>query len=178
MTGSQGIWVFGYGSLMWSPDFPYEEVSLAHLDGYHRDLCILSVHFRGTAERPGLVMGLNPGGHCVGRAFFVSAENSDETLAYLHEREMINDVYAPTWVDIKLKDGKKCKAYTFVSVPEHCQFVGSYDLQKKVDLVLQGTGLRGTSLEYLENTCAHLRELSIEDQTLEAILSKAQAQKD
>ena len=177
MQGTDDIWIFGYGSLMWSPNFSYEEVQLARLEGYHRDLCILSVVFRGTPDIPGLVMGLNPGGHCVGRAYAVSADKKEETLVYLHEREMINDVYAPTWVDIELEDGRLVNAYTFVSVAGHPQFVGPYSLEQKVALVLQGTGKRGTSLEYLENTCTHLRELSICDETLEAILASARSQK-
>ena len=42
------LWVFGYGSLMWSPCFPYREKRLARVHGYHRALCILSTRYRGT----------------------------------------------------------------------------------------------------------------------------------
>ncbi|MFL4989546.1 MAG: gamma-glutamylcyclotransferase, partial [Microvirga sp.] len=30
------LWVFGYGSLMWRPGFPFLERRHAHLHGYHR----------------------------------------------------------------------------------------------------------------------------------------------
>src|SRR6185369_16846687 len=50
--------VFGYGSLMWKPDFPYIDIVPASLHGYHRAFCIHSTHYRGTRENPGLVLGL------------------------------------------------------------------------------------------------------------------------
>ena len=57
------IWIFGYGSLMWRPDFPYTDFQPALLRGYHRSLCIYSVEYRGTFECPGLVLGLDLGEH-------------------------------------------------------------------------------------------------------------------
>src|SRR6185436_11165313 len=58
------LWVFGYGSLMWSPDFPHAERKAGRVHGYHRSLCVLSSRYRGTPDKPGLVMGLCPGGSC------------------------------------------------------------------------------------------------------------------
>jgi len=175
MNDNKDIWVFGYGSLMWSPGFEFEEIQLAELKGYHRDLCILSYVFRGTPEIPGLVMGLNPGGTCVGRAIRVSAKNKTKTIQYLHEREMINNVYEPCWRDIILEDGQTVSAYVFVAVKDHGQYVGHFSTNDKVKYVLQGHGQGGSSLEYLENTCTHLRELNIQDDTLEAILQRSHA---
>ena len=63
------FWVFGYGSLMWSPCFSYEAKAPGRAHGYHRALCILSTRYRGTLRRPGLVMGLCRGGSCWGMAF-------------------------------------------------------------------------------------------------------------
>ena len=170
------IWVFGYGSLMWRPGFEYEEAQMATLDGYHRDLCVLSYVFRGTPEVPGLVMGLNPDGHCVGRAFRVAEKHVDQTLQYLDEREMINNVYEPSWVDASLEDDRVVQAFTFIARQDHAQYAGHFTFEKKVEYVLQGFGSGGSSLEYLENTCVHLRDLSIEDPILEAILASAHAQ--
>ena len=63
------FFVFAYGSLMWRPDFPFIEIMPATLYGYHRAFCITSTHYRGNTERPGLVLGLDRGGKCIGRLY-------------------------------------------------------------------------------------------------------------
>ena len=60
------LWVFGYGSLMWRPGFAYARRSKALLRGWRRSLCVLSHVYRGSPERPGLVLGLDRGGACPG----------------------------------------------------------------------------------------------------------------
>src|SRR5713101_5069184 len=75
------MWVFGYGSLMWSPCFSYGEKRLARVHGYHRALCILSTRYRGTHRKPGLVMGLCPGGSCWGMAFRIDARDVRRCLS-------------------------------------------------------------------------------------------------
>ena len=53
------IWVFGYGSLMWRPGFAYTESQPALLRGYPRSLCIYSIQYRGSYERPGSLRSHN-----------------------------------------------------------------------------------------------------------------------
>ena len=74
------LWIFGYGSLMWDPDFPYVEWAPALIYGYHRALCIFSHRWRGTPERPGLVLGLDRGGACRGIAFRVAHADVESAL--------------------------------------------------------------------------------------------------
>jgi cation transport regulator ChaC len=54
----EDFWVFAYGSLMWNPGFPFLESHPALVRGYHRSFCVESTHYRGTKEKPGLVLGL------------------------------------------------------------------------------------------------------------------------
>src|SRR2546429_8291760 len=82
------LWIFGYGSLMWSPGFSYKDKVLGRVHGYHRALCILSTRYRGTHRKPGLVMGLCRGGSCWGMAFRVDAARVRHALARLWKREM------------------------------------------------------------------------------------------
>ena len=96
------LWVFGYGSLMWSPCFDYKKRALARAHGYHRALCILSTRYRGTQRKPGLVMGLCRGGSCWGMAFRVHAEGVRYALARLWQREMPRRVYAPRLLRVQL----------------------------------------------------------------------------
>ena len=58
MSINEDCWVFAYGSLMWHADFPHAEARPAKLYGYHRALCLWSFDYRGTREKPGLVLGL------------------------------------------------------------------------------------------------------------------------
>jgi len=105
VVGGGDIWVFGYGSLMWNPGFPHVEVRPARLRGYHRAFCLYSEHYRGTPERRGLVLGLDRGGSCVGRAFRVAAGEADAAMDYLIKREMFGhdvDVYVLKWLKVSL----------------------------------------------------------------------------
>lgn len=165
-----GFWVFGYGSLMWRPNFEYLEAQPALVRGYHRALCVYSTQYRGTTECPGLVLGLDRGGACKGRAFLVAAENQERVMAYLHRREMNTKVYNPRYLRATLEDGGQVAAYSFVVERNHWQYTGKLNAKRSAELVLQGCGQRGTALEYLRNTVSHLDELGIGDGPLHQVL--------
>jgi len=171
------IWVFGYGSLMWQPNFEYAEQRPAHLHGYHRALCVYSWEYRGTRERPGLVFGLDRGGSCRGIAFRVLEKNADVVMHYLFEREMITGVYRPRWQTIHLlahgnKNMARTSAYVFTADPDHEQYSGKLPDAEAARLVRQGCGKAGPCIEYLQNTLRHLNELGIHDRALARIIKK------
>src|SRR6266851_7915486 len=89
----QDIWIFAYGSLMWNPGFAHDAVEPALLRGWHRSFCVYSRRYRGTPERPGLVLGLDRGGACRGMAIRIPAAEAPAAMAYLWEREMVGGVY-------------------------------------------------------------------------------------
>ncbi len=167
------IWIFGYGSLMWRPDFPYNDFQPALLRGYHRALCIYSVIHRGTRERPGLVLGLDRGGSCRGRALKVAEKNAKEVIAYLNEREMVNRVYRPKWLPVTLPKGK-VTAYAFVVDRSHEQYTGRLADAEALKLIFQGAGKGGACLDYLQNTIRHLDELGIPDGPLHRLVKLAE----
>src|SRR6476661_4939931 len=108
-------WVFGYGSLMWRPGFDYLDRRAARLHGRHRAFCIYSVHHRGTYERPGLVLGLAPGGSVLGAAYRVAAEQWAEVYAYLREREQPTETYFESEAPVLIEDGRHEHALIFLS---------------------------------------------------------------
>ncbi len=172
---SGDIWVFGYGSLMWRPNFAHADTEPALVHGYHRALCIYSTTYRGTHAKPGLVLGLDRGGSCRGMAFRVAAADIEAVMDYLYAREMINEVYRPTWLNARLPD-RTVKAYGFVANPGHPQYVGDLEDAEAVRLILQGCGKSGHCVDYVRNTIEHLKELGIRDHTLERLLRKTKAE--
>ena len=170
--GGGDVWVFAYGSLMWQPGFPFAEARPARLHGYHRALCIYSIRGRGTDEAPGLVLGLDCGGSCVGRAYRVAAAEWEAARDYLHTREMVTNVYRPTFLAITLDDGRRVTAYVFVARRDHVQYTGRLSEERMAELVLQGTGLHGTARDYLAHTIAQLDALGIRTGPLHRLLEK------
>jgi glutathione-specific gamma-glutamylcyclotransferase len=172
--GPGDLWIFGYGSLMWSPGFAYARKALARAHGYHRALCILSTRYRGTKRRPGLVMGLCRGGSCWGMAFRVQASRVRRTLARLWEREMPRRVYEPRLVRIRVGT-REVRALAFLADPRHPSYVRELDLHGRARLVAQGIGQRGACVDYIRNTLDHMHAVGVRDPHLERILHAALA---
>ncbi len=169
-------WVFGYGSLMWNPGFATPETMPARLHGWHRAFCIYSEHYRGTPEKPGLILGLLPGGACRGIAHRLPAESYDTVRRYLWTREIDNDgVYEEAVRTIELADGRSVSALVYLADRTHRQFAGKLPTDTALRLVRQGHGATGSNLDYVRNTVAHLRELGLRDLALEALAQRASA---
>jgi cation transport protein ChaC len=169
------LWVFGYGSLMWSPGFLFKEKAVARVHGYHRALCILSTRYRGTQRRPGLVVGLCRGGSCWGMAFRVDARKVSSTLRRLWNREMPRRVYEPRMVLAQLGRRRPVRALAFLADPHHPSYVRELDLHGRARLVAQGIGQRGHCVDYIRNTLDHMHEVGVRDPHLERILHAALA---
>ncbi len=163
------FWVFGYGSLMWRPGFEYLERRRARLTGYHRSLCIHSWRHRGTRERPGLVLGLDRGGACVGVAFRVAMVHQGAVMAYLRERELVNGVYIERPSKVVLSDGHTTAAISYVADRAHEQYAGRLAVDEAIDRVCGAVGGAGPNEDYVLNTVAHLHELDIRDTWMEAV---------
>ena len=160
------LWVFGYGSLMWRPGFPFLERRHAHLHGYHRALCVFSHVHRGTPERPGLVLGLDRGGRCHGVAFRVAAEEAQETIAYLRAREQVTGVYLERRLAVRLAGGEKVEALAYVVDKGHAQYAGRLPEAELLRLVRRGVGISGANPDYVRQTHAHLTEMGVTDPVL------------
>lgn len=166
------LWIFAYGSLMWRPDFAFEERLRARLFGFHRALCIYSHHYRGTPDQPGLVLGLDRGGSCVGLCFRIAASARAATLEAVRRRELITGVYAEIAAPVRLADGRRRSAVTYVASRSHPQYAGVLGLEALTRLVAQGRGLSGANLDYVRNTHEHLIDLGIEDDRLAGVLRR------
>ncbi len=173
--GSQSgedLWVFGYGSLIWRPGFPFVETIVARLHGYHRSLCVFSHVHRGTPERPGLVLGLDRGGVCRGVAFRVAADKAQETIAYLRAREQATAVYLERSMPVKLADGRAVTALVYVADRKHLQYAGRLPAEQILELVRHGVGISGQNPDYVLQTHEHLRRMGVLDPVLADLAEK------
>lgn len=169
-----GVWLFGYGSLLWNPCVAVAEWADARLHGFHRDFRLRLTYGRGSPEAPGLMLGLVPGGSCRGMALRVPARNLRHELLMVWRREMLTGAYQPRWVRLRTPGGPLW-AVTFVVNPRHRCFCGRLDDAEVVRLIATGHGLIGSSAEYLDNTVAHLDAQGIHDRRLRALRSRVAA---
>lgn len=170
------LWVFGYGSLLWDPGFEPAETRKAQLQGYHRSFCMLSIHYRGTEEQPGLVLALDEdeGAVCDGVAFRVKPEEETPVLNALRKRELISDAYLEAMVDVVDEGGDALNAVTYVINRDNRQYCG-HALKEQAKRIISATGVRGPNRDYLFNTVAKMRALGIHDPDLEWLFDRVQA---
>jgi glutathione-specific gamma-glutamylcyclotransferase len=163
------FWVFGYGSLMWQPGFTFAEQIPARLAGAHRALCVYSFVYRGTREKPGLVLGLDRGGSCHGVAYRVEEHLRDDVTEYLRKRELVTDAYREVRRSITLDRPRrpKVEALTYVVNRGHEQYAGVLDREAVLAIVRNGHGRSGANVDYVLNTAGHLRELGFSDDILD-----------
>ncbi|HZS82821.1 MAG TPA: gamma-glutamylcyclotransferase [Stellaceae bacterium] len=166
------IWIFGYGSLMWNPGFRHCAAEPALLHGWHRSFCVYSRRYRGTPERPGLVLGLDRGGSCKGMAFRIAVADLEEALGQLWQREMVGGVYDMRELTLRLAGGGTVSAHAFTVRRSHPGYAGRLSLDETARLILQGIGGRGHCREYLENTVRHLERLGLVDGPLHRLEAK------
>lgn len=159
------IWIFGYASLVWRPEFEFVESRRGTLAGYHRSLCLWSSVNRGTPERPGLVFGLAESGVCEGMVYKLPNDNLMDKMRRLWKREMPNSSYLPMWLDCHTEQGT-VKALAFVMDPEDPSYVGDLSIEETINVVMGAQGHYGPCTEYVLETAAALKNADIRDDTL------------
>ncbi|MCR9144592.1 MAG: gamma-glutamylcyclotransferase [bacterium] len=192
MTGAESLKVFGYGSLLWNPGFDYEQKTFARLDGHHRAFCRLSVRHRGTPEKPGMVVGLKPGGSCQGICYTVSGRNRASVLKYLDEREgagyrrelvRLEALQAaadsseknPAVVgDSNAQSPVMIQAYTYLPEEDHPTYAPDLGEDETVALIAHGVGNSGRARDYLKELVEHLHRLGIDEPEFERMWSRIQ----
>lgn len=171
------FWVFAYGSLIWNPGFEVAEACLARAEGFRRGFYMRSVHYRGTHERPGLVLALDvcAGQSCTGMALRAAPGTGDAVLAYLRDRELISYAYYEQTCHLTLQDGRAVDATTFVVARDHAQYAGDLPLEAQAEIIARAEGSAGPNRDYLENTVNSLRGLDIDAPDLFELARMVQA---
>jgi cation transport protein ChaC len=163
-----GLWLFGYGSLVWNPFVRFLERRPGTVRGYHRSFCLWSRINRGTPEQPGLALGLEPGGACRGSLFRIDGAIAEQELRILWRREMLMGSYHPRWVRARSR-GEDLTALTFVINRGGHGYAGKLSEAQIVDTMLRAAGLYGSSADYLMRTVEGLNHCGIRDARLERL---------
>ena len=165
------LWVFGYGSLMWRPGFPFIERRHAQLNGYHRSLCVLSHVHRGTPRSPGSCSGSIGAGAVTGWRFG-SRPRGGATVHYLREREQVTAVYLERRLPVRLADGRSVDALAYIADRRHRAICGTScpNSTEVLRIVRRGRGVRRRIPDYVRSTYDHLVGMGVVDPLLRRIV--------
>jgi glutathione-specific gamma-glutamylcyclotransferase len=167
------LWVFGYASLIWRPEFEAAEHRPALVRGWHRALRMRSRINRGTPEQPGLVFALLPGGACRGVVYRLPRHRAEAELDRLWAREMPTGVYDARWLPAQTaQGGVAALTFTLSRRSEACH--GPIADPQMLNILRHARGRYGTTLEYLAETARALRAQGVVDREIERLIALAQ----
>lgn len=158
------IWIFGYGSLIWRPDFPHLARRPARLADWERRFWQGSHDHRGLPERPGRVVTLVPvpGGRCDGVAYLVDEAVAEQTFAALDHRE--KNGYQRHRVALETSDGsgpagpEYVEGVVYIATQDNHAYLGPAPTAEMARQIVASHGPSGANLEYLVELAAALRE--------------------
>jgi glutathione-specific gamma-glutamylcyclotransferase len=170
----EDLWVFGYASLIWRPEFEFVEHRPARLHGWHRSFWMRSRVNRGTPEQPGLVFALLSGGSCQGMAFRIHRDRVQHELTRLWAREMPTGVYDPRWLPCRTARGP-IRALGFTLSRRSPSFTGRLPDAELLQILRQASGRYGTTLDYMLHTAVALHERGMLDRELARLVALAKS---
>lgn len=173
--GRTDLWVFGYASLIWRPEFQFEEHRPALVRGWHRAFRMRSRVNRGTPEQPGLVYALVSGGCCRGMVYRIPRQVAEAELHRLWAREMPTGVYDPRWLQCSTPDGP-VRALGFTLSRRSPNYIGHLADGDLLHILRHAHGRYGSTLDYLVRTADTLRAHRMCDRESERLVALARRQ--
>jgi glutathione-specific gamma-glutamylcyclotransferase len=168
------VWLFAYGSLIWKPEVPHEDMKRATAKGWHRAFSMQIRRYRATEDQPGYMMCLDRGGSCEGVVLRLPEAGILDVVEKLVRRELSRRtaIEGVRWIDVETEDGP-LQALAFYAAPGKLDY---YSPGRSHDEVAAGLaracGHWGSGAEYLYNTIVHLEQLGIHDEGLWALQEK------
>lgn len=156
--------VFGYGSLIWRPDFVYTQRQKAWVPGYERRFWQASHDHRGTPSLPGRVVTMVPveGGCCEGVVYHLPEQGRESILAMLDEREQ--DGYERVFLPVYTGDDDACvEALTWIASEGNPSWAGDQPLDELAQLIASRHGPSGSNSDYVLSLHAAFEQLGIQD---------------
>ena len=165
------MWVFGYGSLIWRPAFPYAERVRAVLPGYARRFWQGSTDHRGVPDAPGRVLTLveHAGARCWGVGYRVATPDIPAVLAALDLRE--KGGYERREVTLELPDDprQRVQGLVYLAGPTNADYLGPAPLEVIAAQARRARGPSGDNVEYVLMLAAALAELGAEPDDVQAL---------
>ncbi|RDW12233.1 gamma-glutamylcyclotransferase [Paracoccus thiocyanatus] len=155
--------IFAYGSLIWKPDFTVGARRRGTAIGWHRSFSISLDHFRGTPERPGLMLALASGGQCDGLVLDIAEGTEAQSLRAVLRRELVAHELAANacWIEVQTERGRE-EALTFYADPVGAQ-LADLSVEDQARRLAHAAGAAGSGAEYLLRTVRGLAENGIHD---------------
>lgn len=160
-----GIWIFGYGSLVWRPDFPFADRRPAFVEGWARRFWQGSTDHRGVPGAPGRVVTLveAPGAVCWGMGYRIASADAAPVLAHLDHRE--KGGYRVECVVLRFapKDTAAHDGLVYRATPENPNYLGPADAAAIAAQVQRSVGPSGPNIDYVLRLAEALREIGADD---------------
>ncbi len=162
---SADFWIFGYGSLVWRPDFEFEDRRMAYVADWRRRFWQASPDHRGVPEAPGRVATMLrwPGSGCWGAAYRVAEPVRDGILAALDEREKAGYERVDVPVAATVEDAPFATALTWVAPSHNPNYLGLAPLAEMAAQIQRSSGPSGDNRDYVLRLAEALRGIESED---------------
>lgn len=166
---TQGLWIFGYGSLIWKPNFPFIQKKPAILTGWVRRFYQASPDHRGTKVCPGRVVTLlpDPTEKCYGMAYQIANTHREKVLNYLDIREQKG--YSLLTEQIVLLGVGSVPALVYIAATDNPHYIGPESPKDIAAQITKCTGPSGSNLEYFLQLRTALQKFSPSEKHLDDI---------
>nr|WP_075220157.1 gamma-glutamylcyclotransferase [Acuticoccus yangtzensis] len=166
-SGTDPLWVFAYGSLIWKPDFEAIGHQRATAYGWHRSFCMTMRRWRGSPDTPGLMMALERGGRCDGVIYRMPDDDRFAQVRRMLRREVRfhQNVSMVRWIKVHAEEGP-LRVLVFWAGPTGPRIQSRLPLEEVAPILARACGPVGSCAEYLFNTVSHLEAFGIHDRNL------------
>jgi cation transport regulator ChaC len=152
------VWVFGYGSLIWRADFPFQARLPARITGWSRRFWQGSHDHRGTPDAPGRVVTLieESQATCDGVAYLIE----HTVFEHLDHRE--KNGYVRAAVNLQFEAASEAGVVYIAPAGNHA-YLGPAPLHEIAQQIRGSHGPSGSNSAYLCELANALRQLDADD---------------